>query len=480
MKQKIDPRPGDASRSGYFAQRSVRSGELPSIMRKHIFTGTLGSVWGNLVTGIIYVYFGNAVGMTQFQWGLLGGITSWVVVMQPLGAIIGERASSRKLVWVWSALSDRVVRMLGVIGAYLLYRAGFHGAYLVFMACICLACVPGNLANGPWYGWLATIIPPEVQGSFWGRRDSWISLVVILVALPSGLVMDLMPEGGKLETAMIVLVAASLVGFIDIVIHGTIPEPPHARSGSRLSLSGMLSPLKDRRFRPWLVFATCWNFSVALAGTLAPLYFMSNLGFKDNLLVGMISTLIISLAGTFIAGRKVGRMVDRYGTKRMLMLSHFFWAFIPLIWLFATPATAFVFVGAASLIGGVFINAAGNASIKLVTRFSASEESGMYMAVSTTVSSFAAGLGSVVAGAFLGLAGSWSFPVLGLVVSAFPLLFVVSGALRFIVIFTCIPRIKATGARPEEERPFLLPLFFEGVPGISRFTRPRKGRNPRQ
>jgi hypothetical protein len=480
MKQKNTPLPRDATRNGYFAQRPVRRGELPSIMRKHIFTGTLGSVWGNLISGIIYVYFGNAVGMTQLQWGILGGITSWVVVMQPLGAIIGERASSRKLVWVWSALGDRVVRMLGIIGAYLLWRAGLHGAYLVFMAGICLGCVPGNLANGPWYGWLATIIPREVQGSFWGRRDSWISLVVILVALPSGLIMDLVPEGGKLETATIILVAASLVGFIDIVIHGTIPEPPHVRSDSQLSLSGMLSPLRDKRFRPWLVFTTCWNFSVSLAGSLSTLYFMSNLGFRYNLLGGMICTLIISLVGTFIAGRKVGRMVDRYGTKRMLMLSHFFWAFIPLIWLFATPPTAFFFVGAASLIGGIFINAATNASIKLVTRFTASEESGMYMAVSTTVSNFAAGLGSIVAGAFLDIVGPWSFTVLGLVVSAFPMLFAVSGTLRFIVIFTCIPRIKVTAAMREEEQPFLLPLFFESVPGINRFMRPRKNRPPRQ
>jgi hypothetical protein len=474
MKQKSAPGSGDAPRGGYFAKRAVRPGELPSIMRKHILTGTLGSVWGNLITGIIYVYFGNAVGMTQLQWGVLGGITSWVVVVQPLGAIIGERMGSRKLVWFVSAFVDRVVRMLGIIGAYLLWRAGFHGAYFVFMTGICLGSIPGNLANGPWYGWFATIIPQEVQGSFWGRRDSWISLVVILVALPSAFIMDLVPEGGKVEAAMLVLVAASLVGFSDLIIHGTIPEPPHASSGSQQSLSGMLSPLKDRRFRPWLVFNASWNLSMALGGALCTLYFMNNLGFKNNLVVGMISTTIVSLLGTFFAARKVGRMVDRFGIKRMLKLGHFFWSLLPLIWLFATPGTAFFWIGLASLVGGAFPAAASNAGVKLVTRFPAPEESGMYMAVSSTVGSFAAGLGSIAAGAFLNIVGDWSFTVLGLVVSGFPMLFLLSGVLRFVTMFVLIPKIKVTGAVAEEDQPFLLPLFFQEMPGINRIMRTQK------
>jgi hypothetical protein len=463
--------PGRAPRGGYFARRPVRPGELPAIMRRHIFTGCLGSAWNNLITGIIYVYFGNAVGMTQLQWGILNGVAAWVVVAQPLGAIVGERAGSRKLVWFWSAFGDRLTRLLAVIGAYLLYRAGHPWAYLVFMAGICLGCVPGNFANGPWYGWLTTIIPQEVQGSFWGRRDSWIALAVIAVVLPSGLVMDLVPAGSKLETAALILAAASAVGFLDVLIHGTIPEPPVEARGDRTSLAEALTPLRDRRFRPWLTFVVLWNFVVALAGSLATLYFMANLGFRDNLLAGMLATSIANLAGMFVGGRTIGRMVDRYGTKRTLFMSHFFWAFIPLIWCFATPASALFVVGTASFIGGVFINAAANASIKLVTRFTTPERSGMYMAVSTTASSVAAGLGSIAAGAFLQALGGWSFTVLGLVVSAFPLLFVLSGALRFVVVFVCIPRVRATTARRSEEEPFLLPLFFREMPGISRIAR---------
>lgn len=467
-------------RQRYFLRRPVQPGELPSLMKKHIFTGTLGSAWGVVITGIIYVYFGNAIGMTQFQWGILGGLSAWVVVVQPLGALLGENAGSRKLVWFWTALTDRVLRLVGVVVAFLLWRAGHPAAYLFFMLGICVATLIGNLSPGPWFGWLATIIPQEVQGTFWGRRDSWISLVVIAVILPSGLLMDLVPPGGKLEIAAVILAAASVLGLVDIFIHGTIPEPPLAAKSSGGSLSGMLVPLRDKSFRPWLVFTASWNLSMGLGGALCVLYFMENLRFKNDLLGGMFAVSVTGLVGTLLAARTVGRMVDRIGVKRVLFIGYFFWCMIPAIWLFATPRTAIFWVGLAGLIGGIFPAAATNAGVKLVTRFPAPEESGMYMAVSTMVGSIAGGLASLIAGRFLYFMGERSITVLGLVVSAFPLLFIVSFILRLISTFTLIPKIRVTGGLREEERPFLLPLFFEGVPGINRIMRTQRNRRKKR
>jgi MFS family permease len=465
--------------SGYFTPRRIGTGELPAMMRTHILTGCMGSVWGSLMGGIICVYFGNAIGMTQLGWGILGGISAWLVAGQLLGAVLGERAGSRKRVFFWFAMTDRVLRLLGICTAYFLWRAGSRGGYLVLMAAVCVATFLGTTSNPPWYAWLTTIIPKEVQGTFWGRRDSWIALATTVVLLPSGYLMDLMPNAGKLEAAFAILVVASLVGFADLVIHGTIPEPPHEHRAARGSFAGILTSLRDRRFRPWLIFTAAWNFSQFLGGALCFLYFMENLGFKNNLLGGMIAINGVGLAGTMFAARRVGRMVDRYGIRRMLLLGHFFWSLLPLIWLLATPSTAVFWIGLASLVGGVFPAAANNAGIKLVTRFRPSEESAAYMAVSTTVGNAAGGIGSIVAGVFVSAMGSSSFPVLGLTVSAFPLLFLASGVLRTASVLAMVPRVRVSSGPPEEGRPFLLPLFFEGVPAISRFTRAqRRGRPP--
>lgn len=462
-------------KSRLFAQRPVRPGELPAIMRKHIATGTMGSAWGNLITGIIYIYFGNAIGLTRLEWGILGGIGSWAVVMQPLGALIGERAGSRRMVWFWTALADRVLRMAGVIASWVLFQAGRTEASLLFIVVMCLGPIVGNLSPGLWYGWFATIIPKEVQGSFWGRRDSWISLIVILVTLPSGLVMDLVPREWKMETATAILLAASVMGLCDLLIHRTIPEPPYKAAPIRGSLAGVLLPLRDRGFRPWLVFTGAWNLSQSLGGSLATLYLMENIGFKNDMLGGMFSITIVGLLGTFLAARRMGRMVDRFGIKRVLTFSHMLWTLVPAVWLLALPGPwALVWVGLAGVLGTVFSTAATNASVKLATRFPQSDDGGMYMAISTVVGSVANGLGAVAAGVFLAAAGAWSIRIVGLVVSAFPVLFMVSFAARLASVLVLLPRVKTTTGPSESETPFLLPLFFEGIPGLSRRRRGRR------
>jgi MFS family permease len=436
-------------------------------MRTHIFTGALGTIWGTLLTGIVYVFFGNAIGMTRLQWGLLTGITAWVVAGQPLGALLGERAGSRKLVWFWFALADRLLRFAGIIAAYLLWRAGHPLAYLVLMSAVCLGTALGNVATAPWYGWLATIIPPHVHGAFWGRRDSWISIAVIAVALPSGLLLDLVPPGAKLAWSVIVLSAAGVIGLADLLVHAAIPEPPRPPSPRRGAVTGLLAPFRDPRFRPWLLFAALWNFCLFLGGSLSTLYFMENLGFRDNLLGGMVAINGVTLLATVLTGRRVGRMVDRRGIQRMLMIGHVFWSFLPAIWLLATPRTAVLWISVSSLVGGVFPIAATNAATKLVTRFPPPEETGMYMGVSSMVSNVCGGFGALAAGAFLDAMGDWTVPLGRLTLSAFPVLFIASTVLRLATTVALVPRIREKGAVPLDRRQLLLPLFF-GLPSAGR------------
>ena len=132
--------------------------------------------------------------------------------------------------------------MVGIVGAFLLWRAGSTAGYLVFIVGVCVGTLVGNLSPAPGTAGCPRSSPRRSRGRFWGRRDSWISLVVILVALPSGLLMDLVPRDGKLETAAVILVAASLLGFLDILIHGTLPEPPPAPRRQREARLPACSP----------------------------------------------------------------------------------------------------------------------------------------------------------------------------------------------------------------------------------------------
>jgi predicted MFS family arabinose efflux permease len=126
-------------------------------------------------------------------------------------------------------------------------------------------------------------------------------------------------------------------------------------------------------------------------------------------------------------------------------------------------------VGISNLVVGVVQLMANNVGVKLVTRFPSPENSPMYMAVSNSITNIAAGLGSLAAGIALNISGTWSFSLGTVVISGFPLIFAASTVLRFISVFTLVPRIREKGEAPLDRRRFLLPLFFK-LPKIDRNT----------
>ena len=165
----------------YFAQRPVLPEELPGVMRKHIFTGAMGTLYYFLVTDLFFVYFGGEIGMSRAQWGLLWGVVSFAVAAQILSAFITRRMGNRKMVWFGAMFAGRVLRLVGILAAFWLWHSGRPGAGVVLIIGVCLSEFLVNMSAPPWLSWLADIIPASEHGEFWGRRSAKISLVVMLI-----------------------------------------------------------------------------------------------------------------------------------------------------------------------------------------------------------------------------------------------------------------------------------------------------------
>jgi len=351
----------------YFARRVIYPQELPSIMRKHIYTGMMGSVYFTLTSGIFFVYFGTAIGMSRFQWGVMGGVSSFVLAFQLVAASLTQRLGRRKVLWFWFAVACRGIRFLGILFSLWLWQAGY---------------------------------------------------------------MDATPPERKTFSAMVVFTVAALIGFLDLSIHGTIPEPPMVMSGRQRFVDHLLVPIRDRAFRPWLTFNAFWTFGMTLGGSLAILYFVEDLGIKKHFLGGMMVLTALPIMGGILTASRSGRLVDQIGPKRVLYWGHLFWAFLPVFWLVASPNTALLLLGLAGILGGTASTAAITAAIKLVTRLPRPSDRAMYVAVSSCVGSLAGGLGILTAGTVLRVLGDWQTTFLGCTFAAFHVLFVASLCLR--------------------------------------------------
>ena len=429
------------SGAGYFKQRVVHPWELPAIMRKHTYTGAMGNIWGLLISDIFFVHFGTAIGLSPFQWGLMAGISSWLIASQCLSAFLTGRTGRRKLIWFSFAVVDRALRLAGILIAVWMWRSGLPHAAAVLIVAVCLANLFGNMAAPPWFSWLADIIPEDQHGAFWGRRAAWIAVSVILVLVPAACIIDRIPPNHKLHALVALFVLATVVGILDLVLHGTIPEPAMTMPGRDHLLSQILQPVRDRQFRPWLTFNMCWTFSMTLGGSLAILYFLDDLGISSNFLVGIIVLTCFSLVGSLATGRWSGALVDRLGVKRVLFWGHIFWGLLPGFWIFPTPATAFLWLGVSSIVGGTSSTAATTAANKLITRLPLPEHRAMYVAVSTGLGSLAGGLGALAAGVILRFLEGWSVSTPWLAFGGFHVLFVSSLVLRLAFALLLIRRI---------------------------------------
>lgn len=432
----------------HFRPRRIEPVELPGIMRKHIYTGAMGNIWASLVTGLFFVVFGNAIGMTPWLWGIMSSISSLALFGQLLSSWLTQRLQRRKLVWFINALAARVARYVTILLALAYYRPGSPTAATVLIVGTCLCNFFGALSAPPWMSWLADLIPERQHGGFWGRRASWIDTAVGLTIIPTGLLIDRISEPWKVLALLGVFTLATGVGIVDLIIHSTLPEPRMAPPSEQHYFRHLLMPLRDKAFRSWLKFDFCWAFGMTFGGSMSLVFFTDQLGIRRNLFGGNIVLTVIPIIGGILVGSKSGKLVDKIGPKAVLWWGHLFWALLPALWILASPATAMFWLTIQGIISGTASRAATTAANKLVTRFPAPQDVAVYSAVSSCTASLASAIGCFAAGLLLRLLDGWSFTFLGRSFIGFHVLFILSFVLRLSSALLLIRRIRQTRDAP--------------------------------
>jgi len=426
------PRAAGRGRYGTYRRRTIFPWELPSIMRKHIFTGAMGNVYVMLTSGIFFTAYARELGVTYFQFGVLSAGCSLALVFQLISAYGTGRVWNRKILWLVSLLLARGLRGVAFGASFLLFLHGSEWAPYSLICLIVLCNLAGSISMPPWMSWLADIIPEYTHATFMGRRQAWICFSVGGSVLAAALLMDRVGVGvlSVWTKLSFIFFFAVFMGFLDLVIHRTIPEPFMAVEPRGRFLAQVFGVLRDLRFRKWLRFTCFWNFGMRITVPFFMVYFVEDLGLGKNFLGGVLVTrLLPTISGMFLS-HKMGKWIDRVGTRRALLVCHLLWATLPFIWIWATPGTALPLIGLGAVIGGLASSGGMLAGNKLVTRVPPAADRAMYISVSSCVANL-----SGAAGAFLGgTLASWlhdcTFTVLGQTFVGVQLLFLLGSSLR--------------------------------------------------
>ena len=270
-----------------------------------------------------------------------------------LGASVQQVGLIIALPNLMSSLSQfHAVRVIYWVGGRLrlLVRLVFSQASLIFCVAILpwlaisnraelllilliLAAVCGGLAGPAWGSLMSDYIPASKRGRYFGWRNRIVGAVTIGSVIASGLLLDWFPPFSDRMGFCILFSAAALARYMSVYFINQMDEPPHRRDpASDFTFFMFIARFKESNFLKFVVFAACLNFASYLAAPFFAVFMLHDLQFSY---MTYMALQVCSTLASFVALPLWGRHADLVGNVRVLRLSSFFAALIPLLWLFS-------------------------------------------------------------------------------------------------------------------------------------------------
>jgi MFS family permease len=356
---------------------NISKEQIRSSLRASTLDGVFATIFTTITGGVLLSNFLVELKATPLQFGMLASIPMLVNLLQPLGAHWADRMTSRRRYNLWV---HSLSRLLWLPLAVAIVRFSQHPTQpqqmiLATLAVMLVTHLLGAIASASWLSWLATLVPRQLRGRYFGFRNSTFSLTS-LIALPLLGTAVSHWGGGSIQGFGLLMAFGVGAGLISLVFQARMvdvnpqdycfvtdavrvaPQPEHpapansdaARAEETAEASApdqlddttplnsaearpeaaQLNILDDFNFRLFLLYFGLWAFGVNLSNPFFNLYLLDNLALDLNWVtlynvLGASANLLLLLVW--------GKLADRIGNRPILLLDGLLVALIPLLWL---------------------------------------------------------------------------------------------------------------------------------------------------
>lgn len=267
---------------------------------------------------------------THYEVGLLSSLQSFagMIALIP-GAKILERLHSRKTVWLFSSILYRLFWIPLILLPFFVQGRSESAVYLIIIS-LALSHFFIAFRYPAWSSLMADVVPRQLRGRFFGRRNMITGVFGLLAILAAGQVLILFGFGW-------LFLLASAVGFIAVYFIRKIQEPPFKpkffyKKNFSFSLGDISRSIAvNRNFFVFTLFIFALHFSVRFTSPFFTVYMLQNLG------IGYFWFTIAEVMRKLVevCGHPYwGRLSDRIGEKHLIGITTILITFIPLAWLF--------------------------------------------------------------------------------------------------------------------------------------------------
>jgi len=372
---------------------------LPAYKRKGLNCMLLSNVCGNLwciVCGggtTAMVGLAGYFGATDMEFGILVAIPQIAALLQIPFSMLVNRTHKRKLYILTYGLVSRAMWFLfGLMPLFFAKTSSY--AMPVLMGGLAVSSALSSMINVCWFPWFSDIAPIGIRGRWMSFRDRLNSIGSLGFGMLSAYLLDVLPDGSKY---LIIFIIGGLFGIIDMIAFGFVRDEWQG-TGTNVRIRGMLGDvLKNKPFMLFTICWTVWNFTCNMSGSYLTPYSMNvmGLGFMQ---MTVFSTIASAVATVFMVGRW-GKMMDRFGSKNVLILGCIGSSIALGFYVFSAPGSWWP-VLLRNLFGALFWSGSGLAANGLQLSTSPAENRSTYIAVFCCVT-------SLVGTAFGTLCGGW-------------------------------------------------------------------------
>lgn len=343
-------------------------------LRASTLDGVFATIFSNITGGVLLSNFLVELHASPVEIGLSASIPMLANLIQPLGAYVGDRTTSRHTYCFWIYVPARLIWLLLVakIGLASWHQVESHSLVLWTLAIVFLTHFLGALGGASWLSWLAALVPRRLRGRYFSLRNSAANLTCLICVPLAGLMVSHYPRGA-IEGYGIVLLLAIIFGLVSLsyqwlmtdvnpreqrqalekLDEAPVEQPEqtesflddrssplvtsesaqtesldqHDRPFGFLFLSRLMG---DRNFLKFLLYFSVWMFAVNLSAPFFNLYMLDNLGLDVS---------CVTIYNSLTSGANLvmllfwGKLADRFGNRAPLLLVGILVAVTPLLWL---------------------------------------------------------------------------------------------------------------------------------------------------
>ncbi len=370
-------------------------------IRLSVTEASLSTVMGTFIGGAFLIGFALTLGAGDFEIGLLASLPLLANLIQIAGSVIVARVGSRKKVCSIYLFFHRLMWACVAALPLVVFRDRLEDARVwIFMGLLTVASVCASVTGIAWTSWIADLVPKEVRGRFFSRRNIVAQVVGMVLAVAGGRFIDVWTAASTSDQMrgygfMILFGIGTVFGIAGVIVLRRISEPDLEAGDGESFIAQLRKPFEDANFRTFMIFSVAWGFATGIVGPFFSVYLINTLEIPFSVI-----TLFGVVAGiSTILGTKLwGGLIDRLGPKPLSLICGIGGCFTPVFWIFATPEN-YAVIWVSHFVSGFFFSGIGLAATGMMMNLAPSRNNAVFFAVFAAVTGLFGALAPIAGGA---------------------------------------------------------------------------------